>query len=564
MTSFIFLNTLPRYGVTFNMTAKELSVVDLIQNYGAYGTPTKAIFSVSDPDGIILYQNGGWDLTTPVFTSPDFNSATSAWSIGGIALPLTPEGTVKKGNYIFNAAYKCGDVVVFVKDLNGMTPYHDFQYQAPVVDIGLTVDCVLTKKLTSEDLTLYDIVLGGVTYSPAVSVGTVRQHTIINPAGAGCNAPGTTTDARRLIGGGGTAQTDLWTRDWQTTISTPLTYNVASWGTYNWITITDTAYGSNNIDVECTSCSCVLNTCWENLVNRWKEAERGMSINATDLRHAVTRGLAYWTEYYNRQQCGEDTTDVCRRLSALIADNDCECQEPDNSVSRRITGGTGATVITPSTFVPSYGATTYVGTTQGNPNDFHVWTDGSTYMYWEWNSGGVWTRISGNLYGVGTPGADAVPANVLYSITSTSAVGTDAGTLEKTLASYTLPDLTMDTLYDKLHVYAMFQLAQNDTPKTVNLYWGGDIIATKFTDSLVNATNNMITVDAWISRTAVATQDINVRVESYNETYSAFTKKEKSFAGDIVINATGQVGTGAQASDIICISFSVELMKKLP
>jgi len=143
-------------------------------------------------------------------------------------------------------------------------------------------------------------------------------------------------------------------------------------------------------------------------------------------------------------------------------------------------------------------------------------------------------------------------------------VGTDAGTTEKVLDTITFnPDDYADAVGDMIHVYALFELAQNGNGKTMKLYWGGDIIVQKFTDMVVNSVNNMVELEMWITRTGDATQDIRAKMQMYNEVASTYSTNTKTMISNEVIEITGQ-NTVATANDIIARKFVIDVVKVFP
>jgi hypothetical protein len=504
---------------------------------------------VTDPDGLMFYQG--------TQASPDVgNTAPLTWVVSGIVLPLDTDGLlIKKGTYTIKYSIKV-DALTAVY----ITKTYDFEYSSPVVEIQLTADC-RTSELTSEDITDYYFYTG-VTLTPAL---LTRSHTITKPAGSGANAPGTSTGvslyAKRIIGGGITSATRLWTRVWQTTISTALVYNVATWGSYTWIIINDTVTGSDSIDVRCTDCACVLNTCWENLILRWKEAEANHAKNVFDLRYKIALGASYWTEYYNRERCGDDLTEVCQNIETLLDSEDCSCVGQDDATSVVVVPwGAGSSGALASTFAFHSFVTT--PSTEGQAGDWGIETnpavDPSDYAYLWYNSGGTWIQLL-DLKGTTGASGSATPINVLYN--SAAGIGTSAGTTLEVLDTYSLTGASFATSGHVLYIEAMAQLAANDNGKTISLYFGATLLVSYFTDALINATNNLVKLEAWITYEGTASETIETLITTYGSVIPGFSTGAISTTPAISISVQGQ-NTVASAADITCKKFRIERFNK--
>lgn len=534
-------------------TTNHLTLTDLIQDYSAYGTPVKAVFEVTDPDGILMYQNVGFGISDPPdFSSPDFNSGTGTWTVTGIDLWLDADGvSAKRGEYTVNAWYKCGTAT----PVNVVKTYN-LDYVSPVVEIGLTASC-RTSELTVDDNTNY----ASIGDSVPIAIGISRVETLTKPSGSGANTPAvsttTTTTHTRTIGGGITAATRLWTRVWQDTIVTTLTYAMEAWGTYNWIIIQDVVSGSDYIDVQCTDCACVLNTCWENLITRWKDAEANYALNVGDLRYKVALGSALWTDFYNLERCGEDTTYKCLEIRDLLNSVDCSCvTNPDNASVEVVPWGSGTGTPSASTFAFTVGSTDPVNGTGASGDVYfqkvskHLWN----------NVGGTWLDAADLSGSSGADGADAVPQTMFYN--NSANVGTSAGITIELLDSILLSSPISYGEGDSIYCKAVFELALNDNGKTVSLYVNATKIVDYFTDSAVNATNNIVTIEAWINVTGTDTQAIETLVTRGGNTYPGFTTGTFDTSAGLTVKAYGQ-NSVATLNDIIIRLLKVEYKNQL-
>lgn len=552
-----FTNTVPHFRATYVMgtTTKTLTIEDLIQSgYSSYGAVANfaSILSIMDPDGVVFYQNSGWSLTAPSFIAPDIEGSTPTWSKSGIALPLESDGTVKLGAYTFNYISTIDSGAHFVL----VTKTYVFSYVSPTAVISYDLSCN-TSELTSDDDTDYDVVIGGVAVSPST---ITYAHTIKEPLGSGYSpTPGTVAAVSRTVGGGGTAASDLWTKTWQTTISTTLAYNLDTWGIYTWIVVTDVVTGNNHIDVECDDCGCDLRQCMNNLFNRWLSAKEGNRKLELDLQSTWLEATGYWIQYETALKCGIDASEYCTALKDLLASVDCSCTTDSSSSSVRIVavsgGSGGGGGGTPSTFVYTVTTTDPSG---GNPGD--VWYNKTTYHVWH-NSGGTWIddgSIQGPAGAAGANGTSTASADVIYSDISNSA--TPAGTGNTKLKTYALPANTFVNNGDYLLIRALFQLALNDNGKTLQLCWNGDIIATYFTDALIVAGTKFVELVGLVHRDTVLAQLNSGGVARYggftDTPYISNSTADLTTA--INIDVYGQNAVAA-ASDITCKSLTVEL-----
>jgi len=481
----IFSKSIPVFRVGFDIPNLELSLLDLIQsNYSNYGTLSefKGLFQCKDPDGSIFYQNGGYSITTPNFSNPDPDGDTLTWGVTGIDIPLDADGLPKKGTYTFNYVCTNSNGAGFVV----VTKTYNYQYISPVVTIELTASCD-ESLLTSKDATNYNYQrISNVFDSPAT---LTQSHTVTPPSDSGFYPlPGTTEDAIRYIGGGNTDATELWTNTWQTDISTILQYNVEKWGATNywWIIINDTVTGHKDIPVVCANCDCELLPCYLNLLARYDEAEKGHRRGAFELREVVIKATAYMTAYSKELECGEDTTQTCNDLKALLASYDCSCGQVESTSSRPIPkrrGGSGSSrSSTPFhfTFVES--------PTGGNSGDINWNTVNNQITQ---NVGGTWTlmytitTVKGDS---GKDGSDGSATSILWNDVSLNATG--SGTNEQTLKSYTLGAGIMANDDDMVRIIALFSHAANDNGKRGALNWAGDMLIDYFTDELIDADSN--------------------------------------------------------------------------
>ncbi len=552
--AFPFTSSIPVFRITFDIPNEVLIFTDLIQTgYSSYGGTAnfKGLVQITDPDGTIIYQGTGFSLTAPDFTTPDIDGSTLTWILNNIPASLTSAGLFTPGLYTFD--YVCtmnnGTTFVCVQET------YEFDYISPAVTIDLSASC-RTSELFSSYTAETTVRCGGVDYTPITS--TISHH-IEKPIGSGANDPGSTTDASRTIGGGNTDATRLWTRVWQTEVSIDVQYNLATWGANTWIIVLDTIAGSDNIDVKCDDSYCNLRLCVENVIALWKAAMgTSMGYSSTTLGTKVLELLAEWTKYEMAERCGSDTTIYITNLETILSSVDCLSNYNVDDASHVVyalgtaLGGGGGSCVLPTI---SYGSTFPTG---GIAGSLYIWRDSvttPTFVKIVYNSGGTWvvvTDILGSAGSAGTNGTNNSSANILYSVLTD--VGT-AGAGEEILGTYSIPGNTLVSAGDFITLIAVYDLALNDHGKTMKMYFGGDLVATHFTDALIDSSTKTVILMARIRKITANTQ----KIDSYTEGLQPVTSSAaKDLASIVVVNASAQ-NSIATVNDVVLKSFTVIL-----
>jgi len=526
-------------------------VVGDASGYGALGltqVDVEGLIKIVGPTSTV-YINAGYVLED--FSAPDLS--TGAWDKSAIALPLDSDSEIVEGVYTFS--YK-------VSDDGGSNVYEyskSFTYSptAPDIDITVSHSC-RTSEYVSTDATSYALINNSTTFDPST---TTRSHTITKPVGSGVTTPGTTTDIARTIGGGSLPTTRLWTGAWQSDISTIVGYNIELWETAgnNWITFTYTLTGYEAHTVVCDDCVCCIRQCIVNLNTKLAtySGSNGARYNAIkSILDAVERN---WMLWQMAEICGVDSDAYCQNIKELAVADDCDCADTTDTSPEEVVpwgasaGGTSTSgtiwLSGPGSGVPAAAAGNsgyyyLVTTTSGS------WTLGDILL----SDGSTWTLLM-NI--VGADGS--TPDSVLYN--SVSDNGTPAGTGETDLKSYTLLANTVDTNGQYISIQATFELGINHNTKLMKLYWGGDIILSYITSSLLTTVNNRFEFRAHIYRTGSATQNIKTFITRkglpgyiIGPEWSA---KTKDFTGANIIKVTGTNGA-AILDDIICDELTVE------
>jgi hypothetical protein len=374
----------PRFSVNFllNNSPKDIAITDITDwtGSGVVSSDIEILLWVVAGNGVTIHKNTGYD--TDDYSSPDISAGGGSKT--GIALPVDDQGDVIEGTYYFY--YKAKDSVLSTEYTTNKS--YLYTYTKPTVVINLEYSC-RESTLTSVDATDYDV--------NGVSPTMTRDHTITKPFGSGANTPGTTADATRVIGGGSTSATRLWTRIWVTAISTDVSYEMQTWGGSTWITITDTITGSDSIDVSCSDCIGNMQTCLSALYDRWVTAKGNNKMEAQRLGNVILEIMTLWQEYESAQRNGEDYSIKAGEIAVLLSKEGFSCTYENDGESVVVVpwgqalggGGVGAAIYLITTLP-----------TAGNSGDWAIGKPNVPlieYGLW-YNNGGTW-EYQGSIKG---------------------------------------------------------------------------------------------------------------------------------------------------------------------
>ena len=546
------ISLVPRFSITFDVTTNSVTFTDTTALRTANTVGIIKVTNVNE--GTILYQHPNWGASPSAWVSPDIDGSIPKWSK---AVSL---GGMLAGDYKFE--------VKLYDSTGGYVPLtipivlrkYRLIYTSPVVCITENIKC-RTSQLISSDVTDYNIVTDGIQLSPST---LTRSHTITPPAGCGYTGTlGTTNDAIRTVGGGSTPGTYLWTRVWQTNISTVLKYNLAAWSdTLPEVSVTDLVKGDANTFAQCDATICALAQCYRNMLDRWNASLTQNFTYREKYRDKVVLANALWTllEWYDH--CGIDTEVVILRLKELLAEENCTCTASNEEVSTPIipwgpvvSSGGGSS----SEFM-FHIETTVPGTSDGHDGD--VWYDkssGDLYL----KAGGAWT-LKDNIKGAKGDAGNAVDQKMLVLVHDTTSRATPA-TLSISPVSYDfqINNSQFNFSNDFMRFVYDVKLAHNQNGKRLTLQFAGDDIMTYFTDDLANDTNDRVTVslkvtpinnvsqhlEATIVRGGIPGQMIGPKIIRNNS-------KDLNTTRSVKLCATNSV---AQVNDIICDCTLVEL-----
>lgn len=157
---------------------------------------------------------------------------------------------------------------------------------------------------------------------------------------------------------------------------------------------------------------------------------------------------------------------------------------------------------------------------------------------------------------------EALPG-LLYC--TASDVGTDAATTEKTLASWNMPANWFNRDSKALRLTADFSLAGTTRSRTGRLYFGSYVVGFVTTTT---AAQTYLKVQGTVIRTGSATQRVVNVVAQWSTNMSSasaanafgYGNTTQDLTADVLIKATGQVGTGAVANDIVCRGLMIEYL----
>ena len=140
---------------------------------------------------------------------------------------------------------------------------------------------------------------------------------------------------------------------------------------------------------------------------------------------------------------------------------------------------------------------------------------------------------------------------------NTTAVGTDADTVEKDLITYSLPANRLGVNGQAIRITAWGSAAVNGNTKTIRLDFGATTLRA-IGPSAINGLDWRI--DGLVVRTGAATQDA-MATESLDVSAqdTTITTPVETLSGAVVVKITGENGTAA-ANDIICKGMLVEFI----
>jgi hypothetical protein len=321
-----------------NIIAGEYTIEYKVANYSADPTPitcdiaatattkTFVITSISQADyeSMITY---GWlgPLTgnnpgSFKVVSSDFNAGTATIVVEGAIVNETSPG----------ATCTRFDVPSTVQLI--ATKKFDYCYVPTTPNIGFIISCT-TSELTSSDNTNYTG-SNGVDSLPYYTL--VRTHSVQAPIGSGYGSIPDSTAKVRIF-------SDIWTKIWQTSISSAVTYDVEKWianeaqAEIVWYQIADVISGYDTANVNCQSCACDIRQDIRNLYLKWENSLCCSSDDTGDLEEALTKVNSLFIQYLQAERCGADTSEYCNEIAAVLKESDCSSSTvSDDSPSEHI------------------------------------------------------------------------------------------------------------------------------------------------------------------------------------------------------------------------------------
>lgn len=555
-----------KYKIQFNYDndPKDFTFVDIVAaayntTYGLTLADIKGIIKVVSPSGVTVYINAGYAADD--FSSPDIDGNTTDWEQDLGSLPLDDDDEVELGDYFIYYKLSTDGGTTVYNQADNEKSYDLKQYVSPVVDIDITQSC-RTSELTSTDNTDYSVQVDNDTIDPTIT----RAHKIVKPEGAGCTIPATasTNEQIRILGGGGTAETDIWTGVWQTTITSTLVYDLATWDGEVWIQINDEVTGYDHSEVLCNDCLCDIRQCLDTLYYKWQNAIGVESKNRVEeLKIKNIMATANFMLYEVNERCGECSSTYCDNLANILTSEDCTCATSTDDASQRVIAwgnstGTGSTPLSPSAWLngiadPSAGL--------GANGDYYLQTgtgisgvEGNVY----YKSGGAWSLLI-NI--VGADGAAGTDTNyeVLENDISDSALGATVARTE--LKDYTIVGGTLAENGSYLKVTAILVFELNNDIRTVAMDFGGDTIISYDIASTVELLTKYITLEATIERISATTQLVRAWAtrsgRNNPRAFETIIEDDEILSGNLDIEIYGQSDTSNDET-IICKQLKVE------
>lgn len=410
------------------------------------------------------------DYTTLLGTSPS-GLKVQIYSAGA---PTGHEGTYDisaisfaAGSSWFNVASAPGlyaaDPNDRVRVIFTQSKSYNYCYTRPTADINTAFSCIYSQYAV-EDSADYKQVFLGTTITPSVS----RAWSIDVPVSysatpvTGSLNPFTIGYGTPVLGG-----KNLWSGDYKPSLTTSLTYILATWGAYNWIVVYDmfnTTLDSQTL--VCDNCLCNLSQCITNLYTKWESYIDKNPSKAEQLQEKIIGVLYNWLQYQFAERCGQDTRIFCTAIKDIVISEDCQC-DTTTTVSQEIVPVALQPVFGSSCCRITFGNALPASPTLGDTLVFNATT--GSYTIWDvyWYDGSAW-QFQGNLKGAtgatgsagaaGANGADGVDGSpVVFDNTLETPTQVTAGiyTLFTGMDSGTLTDLT--AVGDKYVVNSHFE-----------------------------------------------------------------------------------------------------------
>jgi hypothetical protein len=500
----------------------------------------KGLLKIVGPSGI-AYQNAGY--ATDVFTSPDYTGLGSAGYAtlrkSAIALPLdSVTGLPEIGTYTFYLKIqRSGSATVLTTSKS-----YNYTYVAALPVLTVTSDCRVST-LTATDDTEYAV--GGIDPQTAT-----RLMSVVFPLGSGQSTQTTALDTL-------TVGPNIWTGDFNVSVSTALVYDMELWGTWNWFTIVDTVIGETVHEVVCEICTCALYNCLAAVQTRYETARGTNLVEADRLLRQWTTLTGAWMLYRWAMQCGLDASVWCDKIVSVLAAENCTCTTSTTNVPEEvipwasITPGGGSSCCqwhsgngTPSGSLGSnddfyldttaphnvykkisgtwtllfaidgaqwYSASGVPSAALGQNDDLYLDTDAPHNTYKK--TAGAWVLI-GQL-----DGTDGTTVQILGNLLDTTY--TDTSSSEKVFdvgagdtaskKQYTLVNVPTPVLGangDCLRVFAVFKLAVKtfSTGIYLRVYMGSSLIGECLVTGTVTAKTQTVTIECEVNRTIANNQ----------------------------------------------------------
>ena len=439
----------------------------------------------------------------------------------------------------------------------------DYVRPAPDVDLVANVN---ESTLTVNDDTNYNVLHNGLSIIPSLTYSQILVAPINPLTGQPVVANVTSTQKTFTVG------PDIYSRVYVDTIDTSAVYNLETWNSQVWAIITDSILGSNKIDVKDDTCMCAYYNCISSLQVQLDAVNGKDPIEYTKLRKAKDSLNDYMGMYLWAVKCGQNSAYWCNKIKYILQTyTPCDCAEDSDTPHEIIPiFGSGGSTPTPSTFKYTFGTGDAGFPTSPSAGDVHEFTltdTAGTHIYYKGDiysySGTAWVFELNTMGEKGDKGDSASGVSAVNLWSSLTQNGTPAGTTNTVLKTYTLPALTMVNNGDILKILGSFIFAQNDNGKSAELTFNGDIVASTYTDALVNANNTYVKLEAEVNRINLLNQMTNGKAVRGNIIYEPVqTLDTADLSGAVVITANGQNDV-ANASDVICDGLTIMLFSMI-
>lgn len=327
----------------------QIDIVDVSNYAGIPGWTVgnvDVIFKIVDPNGDLVYANAGFE--TNDFSSPDIDRALTDTKEEIVLLTLDDAGNPVPGRYIIYGKFKDSAIATMYQ----ATLNYNFSYTRPAISIELTRD-LIKQQLTSTDTTNYNLYNSS---NETITPTKTHAHLIVQPEGGGMSpVPGSANLLSRTIGGGATAELQLWTGVYQVYITTTAYWEVELLNSVVLVAISDVLEGYDHIDITIDEITNLYYACLKQLQSRYEASVGYYNPNVNSaIRNKINELSFYWMIKLWSDMIGQDSSDVNAMIKQILVstvgctasvDTIPQPLPPNSYYGQPSGGGTGAAIL---------------------------------------------------------------------------------------------------------------------------------------------------------------------------------------------------------------------------